>query len=133
MREERVGEPGVVYFADDDNAYSSELFEAIRVTKSVSVLPVGLVGGVMVERPRVSGDGQKVSLLDLPGVIWSANVFFIRLLVGRLRGARAGHTQLTWLALQLPFPTFSPGHLHYSPRRFQPKSSLLDLKQNSDS
>ena len=62
MREERVGEPGVVYFADDDNAYSSELFEAIRVTKRVSVLPVGLVGGVMVERPRVSGDGQKVSL-----------------------------------------------------------------------
>ena len=60
LREERAGEAGGVYFADDDNTYSSELFEAIRVTKSVSVLPVGLVGGIMVERPRVSTDGQKV-------------------------------------------------------------------------
>ena len=62
LKEERGGveEAGVVYFADDDNTYSSELFEAIRVTKSVSVLPVGLVGGVMVERPRISEDGQKV-------------------------------------------------------------------------
>ena len=57
----KVGDLGVVYFADDDNTYSSELFEAIRVTKSVSVLPVGLVGGVMVERPRISKDGRKVS------------------------------------------------------------------------
>ena len=62
LREERGGEAGVVYFADDDNTYSSELFEAIRFTKIVSVLPVGLVGGVMVERPRISEDGQKVSL-----------------------------------------------------------------------
>ena len=54
-------EDSVVYFADDDNTYSSELFEAIRFTKIVSVLPVGLVGGVMVERPRISEDGQKVS------------------------------------------------------------------------
>jgi len=61
LRQERGGEAGVVYFADDDNTYSSELFEAIRVTKSVSVLPVGLVGGVMVERPRISKDGQKVT------------------------------------------------------------------------
>ena len=61
LRDEKRGESGVVYFADDDNTYSSELFEAIRVTKGVSVLPVGLVGGVMVERPRISEDGQKVS------------------------------------------------------------------------
>ena len=62
LREERVGGAGVVYFADDDNTYSTELFEAIRLTKSVSVLPVGLVGGLMVERPRVSEDGLKVIL-----------------------------------------------------------------------
>ena len=60
MRQEKDGEPGVVYFADDDNTYSSELFEAIRPTRSVSVLPVGLVGGVMVERPRLSENGQRV-------------------------------------------------------------------------
>ena len=62
LREERAEGAGVVYFADDDNTYSTELFEAIRVTKRVSVLPVGLVGGIMVERPRVSEDGQKVNL-----------------------------------------------------------------------
>ncbi|KAK4287037.1 hypothetical protein Pmani_033361 [Petrolisthes manimaculis] len=45
---------GVVYFADDDNTYSTELFKEMRDTKTVSVWPVGLVGGVMVERPLVS-------------------------------------------------------------------------------
>ncbi|XP_068212160.1 galactosylgalactosylxylosylprotein 3-beta-glucuronosyltransferase I [Palaemon carinicauda] len=44
---------GVLYFADDDNTYSIELFEEMRDTKKVSVWPVGLVGGVMVERPQV--------------------------------------------------------------------------------
>ena len=50
----RVGDPGVVYFADDDNTYTSQLFDEISVTKKVSVFPVGLVGGVMVEKPLVS-------------------------------------------------------------------------------
>lgn len=45
---------GVVYFADDDNTYSTELFDEMRATKTVSVWPVGLVGGVMVERPIVT-------------------------------------------------------------------------------
>ena len=49
------GARGVVYFADDDNTYTLELFEAIRGTKVVSVMAVGLVGGVMVERPKVEG------------------------------------------------------------------------------
>lgn len=43
----------VIYFADDDNTYTVELFEEIRYTKKVSVFPVGLVGGVLVEKPRV--------------------------------------------------------------------------------
>jgi len=46
---------GVIYFADDDNTYTVDLFEEIRYTTRVSVLPVGLVGGVLVEKPRVSG------------------------------------------------------------------------------
>jgi len=55
-----AGDAGVVYFADDDNSYSVELFQQISETKKVSVFPVGLVGGVMVEKPdvvsgRVSG------------------------------------------------------------------------------
>lgn len=44
---------GVVYFADDDNTYDLELFEEMRYTRKVSVWPVGLVGGLMVERPLV--------------------------------------------------------------------------------
>ena len=48
------GQPGVVYFADDDNSYSPDLFPALAATSTVSVFPVGLVGGVMVERPRVA-------------------------------------------------------------------------------
>lgn len=46
---------GVVFFADDDNTYSLELFDEMRSTKGVSVWPVGLVGGRAYERPLVSG------------------------------------------------------------------------------
>jgi len=49
-----AGDPGVVYFADDDNSYSVELFQEISKTKKVSVFPVGLVGGVLVEKPEVA-------------------------------------------------------------------------------
>ncbi|XP_015918181.2 galactosylgalactosylxylosylprotein 3-beta-glucuronosyltransferase I [Parasteatoda tepidariorum] len=52
-RHTSIEEPGVVYFADDDNTYDLELFEEMRYTKTVSVWPVGLVGGLMVERPLV--------------------------------------------------------------------------------
>ncbi|GCC30800.1 hypothetical protein chiPu_0009254 [Chiloscyllium punctatum] len=44
---------GVVYFADDDNTYSLELFQEMRLTHKVSVWPVGLVGGRRYERPIV--------------------------------------------------------------------------------
>ena len=44
---------GVIYFADDDNTYDDELFEAMRDTSTVSVWPAGLVGGLMVEKPKV--------------------------------------------------------------------------------
>ncbi|XP_072293097.1 galactosylgalactosylxylosylprotein 3-beta-glucuronosyltransferase 2 [Eucyclogobius newberryi] len=45
---------GVVFFADDDNTYSLELFDEMRSTKGVSVWPVGFVGGRAYERPLVS-------------------------------------------------------------------------------
>ncbi|KAK3586246.1 hypothetical protein CHS0354_001291 [Potamilus streckersoni] len=35
---------GVVYFADDDNAYDVRIFEEMRYTNVVSVWPVGLLG-----------------------------------------------------------------------------------------
>ncbi|XP_076441594.1 galactosylgalactosylxylosylprotein 3-beta-glucuronosyltransferase 3-like isoform X2 [Babylonia areolata] len=47
-------EPAVVYFADDDNTYSLQLFEEMRSTKKVSVWPVGLVGGLRYESPIVT-------------------------------------------------------------------------------
>lgn len=48
---------GVIYFADDDNTYDIELFSEMRNTKVVSCWPVGLVGGLMVEKPLVK-DGK---------------------------------------------------------------------------
>ncbi|XP_030054870.1 galactosylgalactosylxylosylprotein 3-beta-glucuronosyltransferase 2 [Microcaecilia unicolor] len=44
---------GVLFFADDDNTYSLELFHEMRTTRKVSVWPVGLVGGRRYERPIV--------------------------------------------------------------------------------
>ncbi len=44
---------GTVYFADDDNTYSLELFDEMRYTDKVSVWPVGLVGYLRYESPIV--------------------------------------------------------------------------------
>ena len=52
---------GVLYFADDDNTYSIKVFEEMRHTKRVSVWPVGIVGGLMVEKPKIEWDEQKLS------------------------------------------------------------------------
>ncbi|XP_075693434.1 galactosylgalactosylxylosylprotein 3-beta-glucuronosyltransferase 3 isoform X2 [Rhinoderma darwinii] len=46
---------GVVYFADDDNTYSLQIFKEMRNTQKVSVWPVGLVGGLRYEGPLVTG------------------------------------------------------------------------------
>ncbi|XP_022411917.1 galactosylgalactosylxylosylprotein 3-beta-glucuronosyltransferase 1 isoform X1 [Neophocaena asiaeorientalis asiaeorientalis] len=53
-------QPGVVYFADDDNTYSLEVFEEMRSTRRVSVWPVAFVGGLRYEAPRVNGAGKVV-------------------------------------------------------------------------
>ncbi|XP_028838116.1 galactosylgalactosylxylosylprotein 3-beta-glucuronosyltransferase 1-like [Denticeps clupeoides] len=49
---------GVVYFADDDNTYSLELFEEIRATHKVSVWPVAFVGGLRYESPKINVFGK---------------------------------------------------------------------------
>uniref|UniRef100_A0A8C9ZJP3 Galactosylgalactosylxylosylprotein 3-beta-glucuronosyltransferase n=1 Tax=Sander lucioperca TaxID=283035 RepID=A0A8C9ZJP3_SANLU len=51
----RDNQQGVIYFADDDNTYSLQIFEEMRSTQRVSVWPVGLVGGMKYERPVVEG------------------------------------------------------------------------------
>lgn len=49
---------GVVYFADDDNTYSLEVFAMMRQTAKVSVWRVGLSGDMRFEGPLVSADGH---------------------------------------------------------------------------
>ncbi|XP_076846112.1 galactosylgalactosylxylosylprotein 3-beta-glucuronosyltransferase 1 isoform X1 [Brachyhypopomus gauderio] len=49
---------GIVYFADDDNTYSLELFEEMRPTRKVSVWPVAFVGGLRYESPKVNAAGK---------------------------------------------------------------------------
>ncbi|XP_057710880.1 galactosylgalactosylxylosylprotein 3-beta-glucuronosyltransferase 3 [Corythoichthys intestinalis] len=53
LREDGKAREGVVYFADDDNTYSLQIFEEMRNTQRVSVWPVGLVGGMKYEKPVV--------------------------------------------------------------------------------
>ena len=42
--QEMILPPGVAYFGDDDNTYDLKLFEEIRLTKKVSMFPVGFIG-----------------------------------------------------------------------------------------
>ncbi|XP_073771222.1 galactosylgalactosylxylosylprotein 3-beta-glucuronosyltransferase 1 isoform X2 [Danio rerio] len=54
----RLGQSGVVYFADDDNTYSLELFEEMRWTHKASVWPVAFVGGLRYESPKINSQGK---------------------------------------------------------------------------
>ncbi|KAK2870908.1 hypothetical protein Q8A67_023435 [Cirrhinus molitorella] len=49
---------GVVYFADDDNTYSLELFEEMRWTRKAAVWPVAFVGGLRYESPKINSQGK---------------------------------------------------------------------------
>lgn len=48
----------VIYFMDDDNTYSFLLFEEMKKIEAgkVAVWPVGLVGGLLVEKPVLDKD-----------------------------------------------------------------------------
>lgn len=50
----------VIYFMDDDNTYSTQLFEEMKKIEpgKVGVWPVGLVGGLLVEKPVLDEDGR---------------------------------------------------------------------------
>lgn len=52
----------VVFFMDDDNTYTAELFREMGKIEPgrVGVWPVGLVGGLMVEKPVLDPDTAKV-------------------------------------------------------------------------
>lgn len=51
---------GIVYFADDDNTYSIKIFREMEKIQKVGVWPVGLVGGLMVEKPICDNITNKV-------------------------------------------------------------------------
>ncbi|XP_030382130.1 galactosylgalactosylxylosylprotein 3-beta-glucuronosyltransferase I [Scaptodrosophila lebanonensis] len=52
----------IVFFMDDDNSYAVELFAEMSKIKPgrVGIWPVGLVGGLMVERPLLNADNTQV-------------------------------------------------------------------------
>ncbi|KAL7565957.1 hypothetical protein ACA910_008414 [Epithemia clementina (nom. ined.)] len=52
---------GVVYFGDDDNTYDVRILNALRQTKTVGILPVGLVGNGPYER-CVAREGRVYSV-----------------------------------------------------------------------
>ncbi|TRY65620.1 hypothetical protein DNTS_023806 [Danionella cerebrum] len=54
----RSGHLGVVYFADDDNTYSLEVFEEMRWTRKASIWPVAFVGGLRYEAPKINTEGK---------------------------------------------------------------------------
>jgi len=60
---EQVGAEGVVYFMDDDNAYSVQLFHELLYTTHVSVFGVGMPGGSAYERCHVNAKTGRVDQL----------------------------------------------------------------------
>ncbi|XP_071857420.1 glucuronyltransferase I isoform X1 [Bombus fervidus] len=56
----RPTDKGIVFFADDDNTYSIKLFHEMEKIQKVGVWPVGLVGGLMVEKPICDNATNKV-------------------------------------------------------------------------
>lgn len=52
----------VIYFMDDDNTYSTNLFDEMKKIEQgkVGVWPVGLVGGLLVEKPVLDEDDNRV-------------------------------------------------------------------------
>ncbi|XP_069062875.1 galactosylgalactosylxylosylprotein 3-beta-glucuronosyltransferase 1-like [Pleurodeles waltl] len=76
---------GVVYFADDDNVYSLQLFEEMRHTQKVSVWPVAFAGGLRYESVdvdtfgkvkgwKVKYDLQRAFAIDMAGFAVNLNL-----------------------------------------------------------
>ena len=82
---EQGEESGVIYFADDDNAYDVRIFEEIRNTVKVSVFPVGCINGYGVSSPIVQNgtitgffdafQGGREFAMDMAGFAVSVSLF----------------------------------------------------------
>lgn len=62
IRDKYLGtdQKGVIYFADDDNAYDTRVFEEMRDTQIVSMFPVGLLPTLGLSTPIVSSKTGKI-------------------------------------------------------------------------
>ncbi|XP_071098140.1 galactosylgalactosylxylosylprotein 3-beta-glucuronosyltransferase 1-like [Haliotis cracherodii] len=79
-------QPGVVYFADDDNTYDLRIFAEMRRTRKVSVWPVAFAGNQRYEAPivkngkvtgwRVSFDPSRKFAIDMAGFAMNLHLFF---------------------------------------------------------
>ena len=58
MMNGRATDPGIVYFADDDNTYDVELFAELRKTRRISMFPVGLIHPSGVSSPVLNDRGR---------------------------------------------------------------------------
>lgn len=59
----QIGLRGVIYFGDDDNAYDMRIFDNLRLTQRIGVLPVGYRGGGHYERCIVNAKTGSVDAL----------------------------------------------------------------------
>lgn len=92
-----------IYFMDDDNTYSTQLFDEIKKIESgkVAVWPVGLVGGLMVEKPvldvdnRVLGFNSAVSFIHPVHLIFQLNLF--NTISSHFSGGQRDRFPLIWL------------------------------------
>ncbi|XP_059095800.1 galactosylgalactosylxylosylprotein 3-beta-glucuronosyltransferase S-like [Tigriopus californicus] len=63
IKHTRANDPGVIYFADDDNVYDLEVFEEISKTHRLSMFPVGLLQPSGVRGPIVDVHGRVIGFL----------------------------------------------------------------------
>jgi len=98
---------GVIYFADDDNSYNVKIFEEMRHTRKVSVWPVALVGGLMIEKPKVEKGSvigwdvawgpKRPFALDMAGFAVNYNHFLSRTKAKFAYQVKVGHQETEFL------------------------------------
>ena len=113
-----INDDGVLYFADDDNAYDVRLFDELRLTTRVGLVPVGHLGKTGLSSPVVK-NGKVIDYLD----VWPAGRKFpvemasvsVNILYWRSRGSplfepkKAGQVETQFLeAMKLTFDDVEP-------------------------
>ena len=69
----KVGLPGVVYFADDDNAYDHRLFDELRQIRKVGLFATGFSGGANFEACILDKETGKIKSFATNFVGYSGN------------------------------------------------------------